>query len=136
MPKADHLSAAAVQLLKEPQIAHFVTLMQDGSPQSTPVWVDVADDGSAVLVNTATTGRQKLANVERNPEVAVSVVDAHNPMRWVSVRGRVAELRTEGAGAHIDALAKKYTGADSYGPGNDSRVILIIRPHHVVESLG
>ena len=69
MPKTDRLSPGAVALLKEKQIANFVTLMPSGAPQITPVWVDVEDDGSHVLINTAD-GRVKTNNIARDPRVA------------------------------------------------------------------
>jgi len=126
MPEADRISAGGVKLLQEPQLAHFVTLMPDGSPQTTPVWVDVEPDGSAVLVNTAT-GRVKTNNVEHD--------NKDNAWRYVLVRGTIVEQRYEGADAHIDALAKKYLGADEYPfrKANETRVTLVIKPHHVRE---
>lgn len=134
MPKADKLSAGAVKLLQEPQLAHLVTLMDDGSPQVTAVWVDVEDDGSHLLINTAE-GRVKSRNVARDPRVAVSVVDKANDWRYVTVRGTVEEQRQEGADAHIDKMAKKYLGQDTYPFRNpqETRVILRIKPHHVLE---
>jgi PPOX class probable F420-dependent enzyme len=134
MPKADALSAGGVKLLQEPQLAHFVTLMEDGSPQPTPVWVDVEDDGSYVLINTAK-GRLKTGNIDRNPKVAVSVVDKANDWRYVIVRGTVEEQREEGADAHIDKMTKKYMNQDTYPNRNpaETRVILRIKPHHVLE---
>jgi PPOX class probable F420-dependent enzyme len=134
MPKADALSEGGVKLLQEPQLAHFVTLMEDGSPQPTPVWVDVEDDGSYVLINTAK-GRLKTGNIERNPNVAVSVVDKTNDWRYVIVRGTVVEQREEGADAHIDKMAKKYIGQDVYPYRNpaETRVILRIKPSHVLQ---
>lgn len=132
MPKADRLSPGGVKLLQEPQLAHFATLMPDGSPQITPVWVDVTPDGSRVIINTAE-DRVKTSNVERDPRVAVTVVDAKNPWRYVIVRGRVVERRHEGAREHIDALAKKYLGQDKYTFPTAPRVMLLIQPHHVVE---
>ncbi len=134
MPKADALSPGGVKLLQEPQLAHFVTLMEDGSPQPTPVWVDVEDDGSHVLINTAK-GRLKTGNIERNPKVAVSVVDKANDWRYVIVRGTVEEMQEEGADAHIDKMAKKYINQDVYPYHNpkEQRVILRIKPHHVLE---
>ena len=134
MPKADRISPGGVKLLQEPQLAHVVTLMTDGSPQVTPVWVDVEPDGSHILINTAE-GRVKANNVERDNRVAISVVDKDNPWRYVLVRGRIAERRHEGADAHIDALAKKYLGKDEYPfrrPG-EQRVTLRIKPRHVIE---
>ena len=120
------LSEAQVALLKEPHIAQLVTLMADGSPQVSPVWVDT--DGTHVLINTAQ-GRLKTRNIERDPRVAVAVYDPANAYeRVVNVRGRVVEIATEGADAHIDSLAKKYLGADRY-PGHtdaETRVILKI----------
>jgi PPOX class probable F420-dependent enzyme len=134
MPKADRLSQGAVKLLQEPQLAHFTTLMKDGAPQTTPVWVDVEPDGGHVLINTADT-RLKTANVERDPRVSVSVVDAGNAWRYALVRGRVVERRHEGAEEHIDALALKYLGQETYPYHNpaEPRVILRIKPDHVME---
>jgi PPOX class probable F420-dependent enzyme len=134
MPKSDRISAGGVKLLQEPQLAHFVTLMADGSPQTTPVWVDVEPDGSAILINTAE-GRVKTRNVENDNRVAVSVTDAANPWRYVLVRGTIVERRHEGADAHIDRLAKKYLGKDQYPfrREGEQRVTLVIKPHHVIE---
>ena len=134
MPRADRISAGGVTLLQEPQLANFTTLMSDGSPQITPVWVDVESDGSAVLINTAE-GRVKTRNVERDNRVAVSVVDSGNAWRYVLVRGTIVERRHEGADAHIDRLAKKYLGKDEYPfrREGEQRVTLVIKPHHVIE---
>ena len=48
--------------LKGRAFAHLATLMPDGSPQVTPVWIDT--DGENILVNTAR-GRQKDLNMQR-----------------------------------------------------------------------
>jgi PPOX class probable F420-dependent enzyme len=135
MPKADTLSPGAVKLLQEKHLAQLATIMADGSPQVTPVWVDVEPDGSHLLINTAR-GRVKTRNIERDPRVAVSVVDSQNPYRLAVVRGRIVELRNEGADAHIDALAKKYLGADSYPfrRTGEQRVILRIKPEQITET--
>lgn len=136
MPKTDQLSPGAVKLLQEPQLAHFVTIMPDGSPQVTPVWVDVADDGSTIMINSAE-GRQKTKNTQRDAEVAVSVADKNDDYRWVSVRGIVVDRVHEGAPEHIDKMAKKYLGQDKYPwhKPNEQRVIIVIKPHHVVEQV-
>src|SRR4051812_24542514 len=99
--------------------------MTDGSPQVTPIWVDVTPDGSYVLINTAE-GRVKAHNVKQNPKVALSVVDSETPWRYVTLRGEVVERDHSDADAHIDKLAKKYLGADSYPFRNpaEQRVIL------------
>lgn len=134
MPKADTISQGAVALFQEPQLAHFTTLMDDGEPQTTVVWVDASDDGRQILINTAD-GRVKTNNVERDPRVAVSVVDKSNDWRYALVQGRVVERRHEGADAHIDKMAKKYLGQDTYPfrSPTEQRVILVIEPVNVVE---
>jgi PPOX class probable F420-dependent enzyme len=134
MPKTDRISTGGVKLLQEPQLAQFVTLMADGAPQVTPVWVDVEPDGSAILINTAE-GRIKTNNVARDNRIAVSVVDSANAWRYVVVRGTIVERRHEGADAHIDRLAKKYMGADSYPfrKEGEQRVTLVIKPSFVSE---
>jgi PPOX class probable F420-dependent enzyme len=120
------LSSQDVELLNEPQIANVATVMADGSPQVTPVWVDT--DGEHVLFNTAK-GRVKHRNLLRNPKVAISVVDRDDQYRLVLVRG-TAEFVEEGADEHIDKLAKKYLGADSYPfrKADEQRVIVRVRP--------
>jgi PPOX class probable F420-dependent enzyme len=134
MPRTDRLSPGAVKLLEEKQIAQLATVMPDGSPQLTPVWIDVEPDGSHVLVNTAE-GRVKTRNVERDPRVALSVVDSQNPYRYAIVRGEIVERRREGADDHIDKLSKQYLDKDIYPfrTPDMQRVILRIKPSHVLE---
>ena len=120
------LSESAFKLLTEGKnVATVATIMPDGSPQSTAVWID--SDGEHVIFNTAE-GRVKTENLRRDPRVAITVWDAGNPFSQASMRGRVVEITTDGADAHIDKLAKKYLGVDSY-PGrrpDEQRVIVKI----------
>jgi PPOX class probable F420-dependent enzyme len=99
------------KLLGEPAFCQLATLMPDGSPQITQVWVET--DGEHVLINTIE-GSQKEKNVRRDPRVAVNVVDPKNAWRIAMVRGRAVEVTTEGAIEQIDRLAKKYLGRDTY----------------------
>lgn len=135
MPRADRLSPGGVKLLQEKQIAIISTIMPDGSPQATPVWVDVEPDGSHILINTVV-GHLKADNIDRDPRVAVTVVDSQNSWRTVVVRGRIVEKRDrdQGATEHIHMLAKKYMGRDQYPlREGEARVILRIKPTHVLE---
>ena len=93
-----------------PFVGTVTTLRADGSPHSTVVWVDT--DGDAVRFNTAR-HRVKAKHIVRDPRVSVTVIDPQDQFRWVGVTG-TAELIDAGADAHIDSLAKKYLGADSY----------------------
>ena len=109
--------------------ASLATVMPDGTPQVTPVWVDF--DGKHVIVNSAR-GRRKDKNMSKNSAVSLSVMDPDNPYRYLEVRGRVAEITEEGADQHIDKMAKKYMGVDKYPyrqPG-EVRVMYKIEPTH------
>lgn len=124
------LSEGVKKLFQEANYGHMATLMPDGSPQVSPVWVDI--DGDRILVNTAE-GRAKPRNVRRDARVAISIHNQENPYSSAFIRGRVVEITHEGAEEHIDKLAKKYLGQDTYPyrqPG-DQRVILVIEPEHV-----
>ncbi|HVB83005.1 MAG TPA: PPOX class F420-dependent oxidoreductase [Candidatus Binataceae bacterium] len=107
--------------------AHLATLMKDGSPQVTPVWMDYTD--GMIRVNTAR-GRVKDRNLKVGSRVALSISDPDNPYRYVQVRGKVVKETEQGADAHIDSLAKKYMGVDSYPYRNaaEKRVIYFIEP--------
>jgi PPOX class probable F420-dependent enzyme len=98
-------------LTTKPAFANLATLNVDGSPQVTPVWVDF--DGTNVIINTAK-GRLKAKNLEREPRVALSIADPENPYRYLGIQGRVVEMTEAGGDAHIDKMAKKYMGKDSY----------------------
>ena len=122
------LSADALRLLGEGKnLAIIATIMPDGSPQATAVWVDT--DGEHVRFNTAE-GRVKTKNLRRDPRVAVAILDADNPYEQVTIRGRVVEFAHEGAIEHIDSLARKYVGTDVFTERdlNDQRVIVKIAP--------
>ena len=116
-------------LFQKRAFGSFTTLMPDGSPQTTPVWVDF--ENGKVLVNTAL-GRQKDKNVRRDPRVTVTLIDPDNPYRYLEIRGRVNEVTQNGAGKHIDKMAKKYLDKDKYPfarPG-EQRVLIKITPEH------
>ena len=119
------------QLLLDKNIGSLATLTVDGSPQVTPVWVDW--DGEYVLVNTLRS-RAKSRQIERDPRVELAVFSSENPYQHVRIAGR-AELVEAGAEEHIDKLAQKYVGEDSYpwrAPG-DRRVIVRIQPERVAD---
>ncbi|MBI5111251.1 MAG: PPOX class F420-dependent oxidoreductase [Rhodovulum sp.] len=91
--------------------ASIATVMADGSPQVTPVWFDFTD--GVVRVNTAK-GRVKAKTLTPGAHVALAIIDPDNPYRYLQIRGRVRHVTEDGADAHIDALAKKYLGVDTY----------------------
>jgi PPOX class probable F420-dependent enzyme len=127
---AVQLSERARELVTGRNFGNIATVMPDGSPHVVPVWIDL--DGNQILVNTAE-GRQKLKNIRHDPRVAIDVLNNDNPYEMVTVRGRVIEVTRDGADAHIDRLAKKYLGRDTYPnrqPG-EQRVIIRIEPERL-----
>ena len=115
-----------LDLFQKKAFGAFSTLMPDGSPQTTPVWIDYQD--GEIWINSAV-GRQKDKNVRRDSRVALAVMDPDNPYRYVEVRGRAREITQDGADAHIDKMAKKYLGKDKYpfGQPGEQRVIYKIK---------
>jgi len=123
------IPAELKDLFEKKAFAHLATLMPDGQPQTTPVWIDY--DGRNVLINTAL-GRQKVGNLEHDPRVALSIVDPDNPYRYLEVRGRVVETTTSGADDHIDQLSERYLERKyPFRAPGEQRVILKVRPEHV-----
>lgn len=118
-------------LAEAKSFAVLSTLMRDGQPQTQTMWVDT--DGEHIILNTEI-DRAKYRNIERDPRVTVLIPEAGNPWSYSEVRGRVVEtVRGPEARAHIDKMAKKYLGEDTYpwrGP-NEKRVIYRIRPEHI-----
>ena len=118
-----------LDLFDKRAFASLATLMPDGRPQVTPVWV--LYEPPYVVVNT-TRGRVKDENMRRNPRVAVEVRDPDNPYRYVTVQGRVARISEEDGREIIDKMAKKYHGHDTYqGSPDEQRVTYRILPEQV-----
>ena len=118
------LTQKAKALVDRPVLANIATVDAAGRPQLTPVWIDRRGDD--LVFNTAK-GRAKDANLTADPHVAVSVVDPDDPYNVVALRGTVTDITTDGADAHIDALAKKYLGVDSYPMRREGEVRIKVR---------
>lgn len=86
-------------------IVTLTTIMPNGQPQITPIWCNL--DGGAVLVNTMR-GFRKERNMRANPHVTLLAYDPENPLRYVEVRGTVAEMGEVGASEHLDTLTQLY----------------------------
>jgi len=124
------LTDKAARLIDGKNFGFLATIMPDGAPQVSPVWID--REGDVVLVNTAM-GRTKQRNAARDPRVAISIADQNDPYEKVTIRGRVASQTAESADQHIDRLAKKYIGKEKYpwrAPG-EKRVLMRIEPDRV-----
>ncbi len=119
-----------LDLFEKQAFGNLGTLMKDGSPQVTPVWVDY--DGKHVRFNSAK-GRVKDKNVRRDPRVSISLQDPANPYRYLEIRGRVVEITEKSADDHINKLSQKYLGKPLYPyrqPG-EVRVTYKIEPQKI-----
>jgi PPOX class probable F420-dependent enzyme len=110
-------------LLDAPNFAHLATLMSDGSPQSVPVWV--GREGDHILICTGE-GSLKAKNTQRDPRVALSIVDFHDPYREAQLRGRVVERRPDSDFKYMDPISHKYTGKPFPFRTPEGRVVLVV----------
>lgn len=119
-PPQSHLD-----LLERPLFAHLATIRPDGSPQSNVMWF--AWDGERIRM-THTKTRQKFRNLQREPRVALSIVDPEDPYRFLEVRGVVDSVTDDDEQASFYKFLQQRYG-QSY-PIRDAavRVVLAIRP--------
>ena len=110
--------------------ASVATLMPDGSPHVSVMWVD--SDGENIILNSAE-GRVKTNNLRNDHRVAIAITDPENPYKQAMIRGTVVEDTHDGAMEHTDVLAKKYLGLDKYPyhQPTDVRVIFKVKPESV-----
>ncbi|HJP13730.1 MAG: PPOX class F420-dependent oxidoreductase [Nitrospinota bacterium] len=117
-------------ILESKALLHLALVLKDGTPQVSPVWFDT--EGDLIRINSAR-GRLKDKVMRSRPAVAAAIVDPEDPFCWLGIKGTVVEITEEGAEAHIDALARKYLGTETYQnrqPGQ-VRVLYKIRPEKV-----
>lgn len=124
MKLSDEIKAA----LDDKVYVHLGTLMPDGSPHVSVVWI--GRDGDEVLFSTAE-GRVKPRNLEFDPRVALSFTPPDSPYKNIVLRGHVTKAAKDGTWL-IDALASKYMGHDSYqfGAPGEVRVNYAIEIDH------
>jgi PPOX class probable F420-dependent enzyme len=117
-------------VLRKPAFGHVATLGPDGSPQSSPVWIDW--DGEFLRFSQTTT-RQKLQNLRRDGRIAVSATDPDDPYMYVEVRGVVDRVEEDPDKAFINEMAQKYLGTPyPWDSPDEERVIVYVRPERFV----
>ena len=117
------LSDETKQLLDGANFAHLATLMPDGSPQSVPVWIGREDD--RIIICTGE-GSLKARNTRRDPRVAISILDFHDPYKEAQLRGRVVERRSDNDFRCADKLSQKYVGKPFPFRKPEERVTMVI----------
>src|SRR5260370_16635658 len=98
---ANALSPEAKKLIDRPNFAHLATLMPDGTPQSTPVWL--GREGEHLVICTSD-GSLKARNTRRDPRLALSLVDFDNPYAEGQIRARSIDARPHPALHPLDPL--------------------------------
>ena len=77
-----------------------------GYPHTSVVWCDF--DGTYIRVNTMR-GFAKELHMRRDRRVALLCYDPADPSRYIEVAGTVVQMTEEGALAHLDQLASRYS---------------------------
>jgi PPOX class probable F420-dependent enzyme len=122
-----HPPQTHVDLLERPLFGHLATVRADGSPQVNPMWF-LWDGEQGVLNLTHTKERHNYRYVQREPRVALSIVDPDNPYRYLQVRGVVEHVEDDPTGSFYQTLQRRYRGTVSEVPDRAVRVIMTVRP--------
>lgn len=117
------LSDDVRRLIDRPNFGHLATIMPDGSPQSSPIWL--GRQGDFILVTTEGTSL-KGRNTLRDPRVSLSVIDFRDPYTEVQLRGRVVERRPDPELKYYDAFSEKYIGKPWPYRDEKSPIVLVI----------
>lgn len=120
MPTA--LPENVIRVLDGRNFAHLATVMSDGSPHSAPVWIGRESDRVFICTEDNSV---KGKNTQREPRVAISLVDFEDPYTEVQLRGRVIERRRDEDFKYIDVVSRKYVGKP-WPYREDASVALII----------
>jgi hypothetical protein len=73
--------------------------------------------------------RLRLKHMQRDPRVAITVLDLADWYRAVTVLGRIVEIRRDEGLADIDRLSQRYRGTP-YKNRERKRVTAIIEPEY------
>jgi PPOX class probable F420-dependent enzyme len=124
MPDMAQLPDAVRALVEGPNYAHIATVLPDGGPHSVPIWIALERDRIAFFTQE---GSRKARNIQRDPRVALSIVDHENPYRLATVRGRVVD-RVDGDAAMeiMDRMSVRYTGKPF--PYRESGTAYLVEP--------
>jgi PPOX class probable F420-dependent enzyme len=121
-PPESHLD-----LLTRPLFAAWVTVRDSGAPQANPMWF-VWDDEAEVVKLTHTKERHNYRYVQREPRVALLIMDPDHPYRYLQLRGVVDRIEDDPTGAFYQQLQLRYRGRTSPPKDADVRVIVTIKP--------
>jgi PPOX class probable F420-dependent enzyme len=130
---SDVIPDSHIDLLESTALAHVATIGAAGEPQSSPVWFGW--DGSFVRFAQVRGQHRKVRNLERDPRLALSIVDPQNAYRYLEVRGTVERIEEDPAGNFINAMSRKYLGEETYpfGKPGDEWLVVVVRPERTTQ---
>lgn len=126
----DVIPASHRDILESNAVAHIATIGPQGEPQNNPVWFDW--DGQYIRFSQTET-RQKYHNLQRDPRIAISIVDPNNHLRYIEVRGRMVNVEDDADLAFINRMAQKYINKEKYPwhRPEDHRIVVVVQPEHI-----
>jgi PPOX class probable F420-dependent enzyme len=128
----DKVPAELVDLLTGSTLGHVTVVTPRGALVTHIMWVDY-EDGR--VLTSSRVGSAKGKALRADPRISISVVDRANPWRWVSVSGRVVDIRPDSGLTFIDKMSRRYTGRD-YMMRDMEREVFVIEPERVRSSTG
>jgi PPOX class probable F420-dependent enzyme len=121
------LSAHLDRILSAPVFGHLATLRKNGTIQVNPMWFEYDRDAQTIRF-THTTKRGKFKNLQHDPNMTLEALDPENPLKYVEVRGRLAEVIPDPEGAFYVHLGRRYGNPDQQAPADKAdRVILVMQ---------
>lgn len=116
-------------LIEAPGIASLSTVGADGMPQVTALWY--LADGDTVKTSLMTS-RQKYKNIVAHSKATLFIIDPANPFRTLEVRAE-ASVDDDPDLALFERIVRHYgQDPDNFPAPRDNRVVLTLRPTHVV----
>ena len=94
--------------LVEPHVAHLVTVRRDGRPHVAPVWY-LEEDGRAFVI--ADSNAIKMRNIQRNPQLALSIATDQRPFKYVVLEGE-GRVTDDDLAAMIERICVRYDGPE------------------------
>jgi PPOX class probable F420-dependent enzyme len=123
MPRVP-VPASVDDFLSRPNPAVMATVRTDGAPYTAPTWYDWED--GRVLLN-LDASRLRLEHMRHDPRASLSVLDADDWYRHVSLIGRIVSIEDDPDLAGIDRLAIRYTG-NPYAGRDSNRISAWLEP--------
>jgi PPOX class probable F420-dependent enzyme len=120
-----------VRILTAPVFGHLATVRRHGGIQVNPMWFEL-DADAGVIRFTHTTKRAKYRNLQHDPHMTLEALDPENPLKYVEVRGRLAETVPDPEGAFYVHLAKRYGATDPEPPADRADRVVLVRPNDKV----